>query len=122
MSTSYFGNGNKYYYFYYKHISNFVICVAAPLVSLCLLNSLVWWKLQVWRLSSFEVSCQLLTTDLNQVLSVSLLMTSSTALTNQGLYELTPLPLLTWAVLLSFAETTDEPGCSQVKKLKFGQV
>ena len=44
---------------------------------------------QVWSLSSFEVGCQLLTNDLNQVSSVSLLMTSSTALANEGLFELT---------------------------------
>ena len=59
---------------------------------------------------------------LNQVSSVSLLMTSSTALANEGLFELTLLPSLTWAVLLSFAETTKEPGRSQVKKLKYDQI
>ena len=53
--------------------------------------------------------------ELNQVLSVSLLMSALTALTNEGLFELTRRPLLTWAVLSSFAETTEEPGCSQVK-------
>ena len=44
---------------------------------------------QVWSLSSLKVSRQLSTNDLNQVSSVSLLMTSSTALTNEGLFELT---------------------------------
>ena len=70
---------------------------------------------QVWSLSSFKVSRQLLTNDLNQVSSVSLLMTSSTALANEGLFELTRRPSLTRAVSSSFAETTEEPGCSQVK-------
>ena len=37
---------------------------------------------QVWSLSSFEVSSQLLKNDLNQISSVSLLMTSLTALAN----------------------------------------
>ena len=37
---------------------------------------------QVWSLSPFEMSCQLLTNVLYQVSSVSLLMTSSTALAN----------------------------------------
>ena len=41
---------------------------------------------QVWSPSSFEVSCQLLTNDLNQVFSVSLPMTSWTALANEGLF------------------------------------
>ena len=54
----------------------------------------------------------------NQVSSVSLLMTSSTALANKGLFELTQHPLLTRAVSSSFAETTEEPGCSQVKRPK----
>ena len=45
--------------------------------------------LKVWSLSSFKVSGQLLTKDLNQVSSFSLLMTSSTALPNEGLLELT---------------------------------
>ena len=40
---------------------------------------------QVWSLSSFKASRQLLTNDLNQVSSFSLLMTASTALTNEGL-------------------------------------
>ena len=40
---------------------------------------------QVWSLSRFEVSCQLLRNDLNQVSSTSLLMT---ALTNEGLSKL----------------------------------
>ena len=39
---------------------------------------------QVWSPSSFKVSCQLLTCDLNQAWSVSLLMTSSTALDHEG--------------------------------------
>ena len=56
---------------------------------------------QVWSLSSFEVSCQLLTNYLNQVSSVSLIMTSLTALANEELFELTRRPLLTQAVLLS---------------------
>merc|ERR1712219_44220 len=55
-------------------------------------------KEQVWSLSSFEVSRQLLTNDLNQVSSVSLLMTSSTALANEGLFELTLCPSLTRAM------------------------
>ena len=41
-------------------------------------------KPQVWSLSSSEVSCQLLLNDLNQVLSVFLLMTSSAALPTKG--------------------------------------
>ena len=44
---------------------------------------------QVGSLSCFEVSYQLLANDFNQLSSVSLLMTSSTALANQGLFELT---------------------------------
>ena len=44
---------------------------------------------QVWSPSSFEFSCQLLRNDLNQVSSVTWLMTSSTALANEGLFELT---------------------------------
>ena len=75
---------------------------------------------QVESLTSFKVSRQLLMNDLNQVSSVSLLMTSSTALANEGLFELTRRPSLTRAVSLSLAETTEAPGCSQVKKLKFG--
>ena len=59
-------------------------------------------------LASFQES-------LNQVSSVSLLMTSSPSLANEGLFELTQRPSLTRAVSLSFAETTEEPGCSQVK-------
>ena len=43
---------------------------------------------QVWSLSSFKVSRQLLINNLNQVSSVSLLMTSSTALANEGIFEL----------------------------------
>ena len=57
--------------------------------------------------------------NLNQVSSVSLLMTSSTALANEGLFELTRPPLLTLAVSLSLVKTTEEPGCSQVKRLNF---
>ena len=71
--------------------------------------------MQVWSLSDFEVSGQLLTNDLNQVSSVSLLMTSSKALANQGLFEPTQRPSLTRAVSLSLAETTEEPGRSQAK-------
>ena len=44
---------------------------------------------QAWSLSSFKVSRQLLTNDLNQASSVFLLMTYSTALTNIGLFGLT---------------------------------
>ena len=40
---------------------------------------------QVWSLASFEVSCQLGMNVLNQISSVSLLMTSLTALANIGL-------------------------------------
>ena len=43
---------------------------------------------QVWSLSTFNVSRQVLKVDLNQLWSVSLLMTSLTALTNEGLFEL----------------------------------
>ena len=57
--------------------------------------------------------------NLNQVSSVSLLMTSSPALAYEGLFELTRRPSLTRAVSLSFAETTEEPGFSQVKRPKF---
>ena len=55
---------------------------------------------------------------MSQVLSVSLLMTSSAALAKEGPFELTRGPLLTLAVSLSFVETTEEPGCSQVKRPK----
>ena len=58
---------------------------------------------QVWSLSSFEVSRQLLMNYLNHVWFVSLIMAASTALTNEGLFE------LTWRSL-SFAETTKELG------------
>ena len=44
---------------------------------------------QVWSLSSFEVSHQPLTNDLNQVSSISMLITSSMALANEGLFGLT---------------------------------
>ena len=77
---------------------------------------------QVWSLSIFKVNHQVSTNDLIQVSSVSLLMTASTALANEGLFELTRRPSLTRAVSLSFAETTEEPGRSQVKKLKLKQI
>ena len=73
---------------------------------------------QVWSLSSFNVSCPLLINDLIQVSSVSLLMAHSTALANEGLFELTRCPSLTPGVSLSFAETTEEPGCCQIKRPK----
>ena len=73
---------------------------------------------QVGSLSSSEAGRQLLMNDWNQVSSVSLLMTSSTALANKGLFELTRRPSLTRAVSLSFAQTTEEPGCSQMKRRK----
>ena len=57
--------------------------------------------------------------NLKQVSSVSLLMTSSTALANEGLFELTQCPSLTWAVSMSLTETTEEAGCSQMKMAKF---
>merc|ERR1711951_191978 len=57
--------------------------------------------------------------DLNQVSSVSLLMTSSPALANVGLFELTRRPSLTRAVSSSFAETTEEPGRRQVNCQNF---
>ena len=57
--------------------------------------------------------------NLNQVWSISLLMTALTALANEGLFELTRRPSLTPAILLSFAETTEEPSCSQVERQKF---
>ena len=59
--------------------------------------------------------------NLNQVLSVFLLMTASRALANEGLFEPTQRPLLTRAASLSFAETIEEPHCSQVKKAKTRQ-
>ena len=69
--------------------------------------------MQVGSLSSFKVSRQLLTNDLNQVSSVSLLMTASTALANEGLFELTEHPLLRRAISSSFTETAeDSPGAS----------
>ena len=46
--------------------------------------------------------------NLYKVTSVSSLMTASTALANQGLFELTRRPSLTRAVSSSFAETTKE--------------
>ena len=45
--------------------------------------------------------------NLNQVLSVSLLMTASTTLANEGLLELTRSSTVTQAISLSFAETTE---------------
>ena len=45
-------------------------------------------------------------------------MTSSMAFASEGLFELTGCPLLTQAVSLSFAEISEESGCSQVKKMK----
>ena len=61
--------------------------------------------LEVWPLSSFEVSCHLSTNDLIQISSLSMLTTSSTAIVN---FELTRCrhPLLTRAISLSFVETT----------------
>ena len=59
-------------------------------------------RLKVWSLSSVAVSCQLLTKDLNQVSSVSLLVTSPMALANQELFELTWHPSFTWAILSPF--------------------
>ena len=53
--------------------------------------------------------------NLNQVSSASLLMTASGDLSNERFIELTRRPSLTQAVLSSFAETTEDPGCSQVK-------
>ena len=44
---------------------------------------------QVWSLSSFKNSYQILTNDMNQVYFVSVLMTSSTALANKRAFELT---------------------------------
>ena len=70
---------------------------------------------QVWSLSILEVSCQV---GLESSLA-SLLMTSSMALANEGLFELIRCPLLTRAVLLSLVEITKEPaGCSPVKRPK----
>ena len=46
---------------------------------------------------------------------------SSPALANEGLFELTRRPSLTRAVSLSSVETTEDPGCSQVKKTHFNQ-
>ena len=72
-------------------------------------------RYQVWLLSRFKVSCQLLTNDLDQVSSVSLLMTASTALANEGFFELT-------LVSLSFTETTEEPSIIQVENLNFDEI
>ena len=55
----------------------------------------------------------------NQVSSVSLVMTSLTALTNEGFFELIQRPLLSRAVSSSLAETTAEPGSNQAKRPKF---
>ena len=43
-------------------------------------------------------------------------MTASTALANEGLFELTRRPSLTRAISLSFAETTEELGHSPGEK------
>ena len=43
-------------------------------------------------------------------------------LANKGLFALTRHPSLTPAVSLSLGETTEEPGCTQVKRPKFGQI
>ena len=75
-------------------------------------------RYQVWSLPSLKVSCQLSTNDLNKVSSVSLLMTNLTAFANEGLFELARGSSLTWSVLLSFAETTEETGCSEVERPK----
>ena len=48
------------------------------------LNMVIKTGSQVWSLSSSEVCCRLLTNDLNQVLSVSSLMTSLSALAKEG--------------------------------------
>ena len=78
-------------------------------------------KAQVWSLSGFRLSCALcaratsVKKNLNQVSSASLLMTSSAA--SNVFCELTLRPLIQ-AVSLSFAKTTKESGCSQVKKAK----
>ena len=65
-----------------------------------------------------------MTNDLNQVSSVSLFMTSLIALANEGLFELTHRPSLTRAILLSFVETTEGPGCGMWTggKLKFDRI
>ena len=73
----------------------------------------VFGLVQVWSLKSFKVSRQLLMNDKDQVSSVALLMTSSTALANEGLFELTLCLLVDTG-----AETAEEPGCSQGKKAK----
>ena len=58
---------------------------------------------QVWSLSSFEVSRQLLTNDLDQVSSVSLQISYLTAFTNKGLFELTrPAPFVDTGCLVVF--------------------
>ena len=57
-------------------------------------------QLQVWSLSSFDLGRQLLRNDLNQVSSLSLFMTSSTALANKGLFELNRCPSLAGAVFV----------------------
>ena len=74
---------------------------------------------QVWSLSRFELSCQLLMNEVNQVLFVYLLITCSQALANEGLLELTRRPLLTGAVS-ALAETPKESGCSQVERPTMG--
>ena len=82
---------------------------------------------QVRSLSRFILSRQLLKNDLNQVSSVSSVHDCLYGLANKGLFELTRRPSLTQVVLLSFAKTTKEPGCSKVKRpakilSKFGQI
>ena len=47
-------------------------------------------------------------------------MTSSTALANEGLFELTRYPLLTQAILLSLAKTTEETGRLTKFRQNFG--
>ena len=63
---------------------------------------------QVWSQSSFERSYQLLTNDLNQVSSVSLLMTFLMALANEGLFELSRRPSFE-EIYLAFSTQTVVP-------------
>ena len=60
----------------------------------------------------FQSESPTLNESLESSLVYLLLMTPLTALPNKGLYELTRRP----------AETIEEPGCSQVKMLKFDQI
>ena len=69
---------------------------------------------------TFKFRGELPTFNKSLVLSVTLLMTSSTALANGGLFQLTPSPSLTRSATLLFVETTEEPGCSRLKSPKFG--